>query len=512
MNSTTSRTSRRRFVSGAAASLALLAARGAAGQNSLPAEGIPFSPQDVIEAAATLARSEYQPPAPMPAELSRIDQQTYRAIHFRKSEAIWSASTTRFSVELFAPGYIYTQGVDIHLVQDGMARRVAATPQTFETTNADVARLLETIGRFAGFRIHYPINSDDYADEFLVFRGASYFRGVSKHQRYGLSARGLAIDVAEPRGEEFPAFRSFWIERPQKGASHIVVHALLDSPGVTGAYLFTVRPGEPTTMDVEATLFPRRPLDHVGIGTLSSMFMHGPMDMNGRADWRPEVHDSLGLAMHTGWGERIWRPLSNPRVLQISGFVDESPKGFGLIQRERRFDAFQDLGARFDLRPSAWIRPLGDWGKGHVVLVEIPSESEANDNIIAYWRPAETMKPGNTYAIGWQISFDAAPPTAGIAPVIRSSQGLAFESSDRVVVIDYAPMQGVDPASVTLNVQCEPGRLVSATVETNDMTGGLRAAVRFDPANQPMSEIRVEPKRDDRPVGETFLYRWTAGG
>jgi glucan biosynthesis protein len=498
---------RRDFLAALSAGLSLLAVPRALASQAA------FSPQVVIEEAAALARRDFTPPERIPEALSRLDYSTYRGIRFRKSEAIWATAPSRFSVELFAPGFLYNEGVDLFLVEEGVALPVAASAATFETPTPEIAALLDRVRRFAGFRVHYPINRDDYADEFIVFQGASYFRAVSRDQRYGLSVRGLAVDVAEPGGEEFPTFRRFWIERPQKGASHVVVHALLDSPSLTGAYHFTVRPGDPTTMDVEATLFPRRTVEHVGLGALTSMFMHGPMDMDSRPDHRPAVHDSLGLAMLTGRGERIWRPLANPRALQIAAFVDQSPKGFGLIQRERSFEAFQDLEARYELRPSAWVRPVGDWGRGHVVLVEIPSDSEANDNIVAYWRPAEPLLEGETYAYSWQVSFpDDVPPPPGLARVIRSAQGMAFESDEREIVIDYAPVPGLDPAGLSLDVTCAPGVLRQATVHVNEITGGLRAAVRFDPSGQPLSEIRVQPKRDDVPVGETWLYRWTAEG
>lgn len=471
-----------------------------------------FSPEEVERAAAALAGQSYEPPGQVPEGLSNLDYNTYRQIRFRKSQAIWAQNPSRFTLELFAPGYLYKEGVDLFLVEDGVAAALVANADTFETPSAHIAQLLDEVRRFAGFRVHYPLNRADYQDEFLVFLGASYFRAVSKGQRYGLSARGLAIDVAEPTGEEFPTFRRFWIERPQKGASHIVIHALLDSPSVAGAYHFTVRAGDPTSMDIEATLYPREALNHIGIGTLTSMFMHGPMDMEARPDYRPAVHDSHALAMHNSRGEHIWRPLSNPGTLQVSAFVDENPHGFGLVQRQRQFDAYQDLDDHYELRPSAWVTPLSEWGRGHVVLVEIPSDSKDNDNIIAYWRPAQPLEAGKSYKFAWQISLpEDCPLPETLARVTRSAYGLASGAPHRQVMIDYAPLAGVDPDKVKLEVECQPGEIIRANARPNRITGGLRVAVRFDTQDHPASEIRVQPKYDERPVGETWLYRWTRG-
>ena len=217
---------------------------------------------------------------------------------------------------------------------------------------------------FSGFRVHGPINRPDYFDEYVVFQGASYFRAVGRGQVYGLSARGLAIDTARPGGEEFPIFRAFWIEKPKPGARSIVVHALLDSASTTGAYRFEIEPGEATIIDVEATLYPRRALTHVGLGPLTSMYLHGPGHHRIDDDFRPAVHDSDGLAIYNGNGECIWRPLTNPRTLQTSAFMDRSPKGFGLCQRARSFHDYEDLEARYERRPTRVDRAQGRLGAG----------------------------------------------------------------------------------------------------------------------------------------------------
>ena len=232
-------------------------------------------------------------------------------------------------------------------------------------------------------------------DEFLVFQGASYFRAVARGQQYGLSARGLAVRTARAEGEEFPAWTDFWIERPAEKAERIVIHAILQSRSVVGAYTFAARPGNDTVIDVDATLFARTELTAFGIAPLTSMFL---FDSSNRArfdDYRSAVHDSDGLQIVNGRGERIWRPLANPASLQISAFIDDSPKGFGLLQRKRSFEDFEDAEALYNKRPSLWVEPKGQWGPGHVELVEIPSEREIHDNVVAYWQPKVPIAAGS---------------------------------------------------------------------------------------------------------------------
>lgn len=353
----------------------------------------PFSHADVVTGAKRLAARPFVLPSTVPQALGKLTYDLYRQIRFRKDRAIWRKSPSPFAIELFSPGFLYKHGIDISVVENAKVFLAAIDEEAFDVPSPEIGTVLAALGKFAGFRLHYPINRPDYQDEFVVFQGASYFRAVSRGQSYGLSARGLAIDVAEPEGEEFPSFTRFWIERASADANSIVVHALLDSPRISGAYRFGIYPGTATVIDVDLTLFPREPFAHIGLGALTSMFMFGPLDTATRADYRPAVHDSLGLAVHTGTGERIWRPLNNPRRLQVSGFVDRNPRGFGLIQRDRRFSHFQDLEARYQTRPSAWIAPKGDWGPGRIVLAEIPTDSETNDNIVAYWRPDAGLIP-----------------------------------------------------------------------------------------------------------------------
>ena len=191
--------------------------------------------------------------------------------------------------------------------------KVRYSPEMFEFGNVEIEpAALENLG-FAGFKVLYPLNKPDKADELMTLLGASYFRVIGKDQVYGLSARGLAIDTALPSGEEFPRFREFWIERPEADRRNLVIYALLDSPRATGAYRMVVTPGKDSTVDVKARIYLREPVEKLGIAALTSMYLFGANQPSELLNYRPQLHDSEGLAIHTGADEWIWRPLNKDR-------------------------------------------------------------------------------------------------------------------------------------------------------------------------------------------------------
>lgn len=513
--------SRRDFLVRMSAAAGVLACAPGAG-----AQGARFSRKVVIDAARDLATRPYTPLKAVPKGLLTMDYDEYQRIEYRKDAAIWGGTPTRFSVEMFAPGNLYTRGVKIAIVENGQAFAVPVDSTTFRlrgkalesrqelARNVEILDLLSSLGQVAGFRLHYPINKEGYQEEFVVFQGASYFRAVSHGQQYGLSARGLAIDVAEPTGEEFPEFREFWIERPSSRADSIVVHALLDSQRVSGAYRFGIYPDDPTRMDIEATLFVREELRHVGLGCLTSMYLFGELDRSDRPDYRRAVHDSVGLSMLTGQNESVWRPLNNPLDLQVSSFVDKSPKGFGLAQRDRTLESFEDIQVAYQDRPSAWVTPRGDWGEGHVVLVEIPTPSEANDNIVAYWRPQRPLQPHVPHSFAYQLSWpDDTPLPAKTGRVTRSAFGLKLGTSTPEMVIDYTglPVE-IDAEAmkqIVIDTSFSAATLVEVVIQPLG-ENGLRVFVAFDPNDARMSEIRIQPKYKGAALGETWLFRWLA--
>ena len=377
---------------------------------------------DEGKAADVLAQKPYKAPDnKLPDTLKDLTYDRYRMIRFRPDQALWRNDGLPFQLQFFHRGFYYASRVDIFEVKDGLAYPVIYSPDMFSFGDQPVPDV-KNLG-FAGFRIHGLINRPYYFDEIGVFLGASYFRAVAKTLSYGLSARGLSLNTADPKGEEFPNFRTFWVERPAKGANSIVVHALLDSESAAAAYRFTIRPGETTIYDIEAALFPRVQIEQIGLASLTSMYFFGANDRAGVDDFRPEVHDSDGLAIQNGRGEQIWRPLNNPSALSISTYSDTNPRGFGLMQRERSFEQYQDSTARVETRPSLWVEPSGDWGDGEVRLIEIPSKSETNDNIAAFWVPRWPAKPGSRMEYSYRLSAllddEALSPQARVVATRR---------------------------------------------------------------------------------------------
>jgi len=471
-----------------------------------------FTPSLVHDLAERLCAQTFVRPAKaVPQSLQRLSYDQYRDIRFRSDEAVWRGEPLDVEVQLLPLGWLYDVPVEIWLVEDGTAKRLKADKSLFT-----LGPLVGDVDKnapfdFSGFRLHGPLNRSDYFDEYVVFQGASYFRAVGRGQTYGLSARGLTINTARPGGEEFPLFRSFWIEKPKPAAHAITLHALLDSASAAGAYKFEIAPGEATIIDVEATLYPRRKLTHVGLGPLTSMFLHAPGHNRIDDDFRPAVHDSDGLAIHNGNGECIWRPLTNPRTLQVSAFMDRSPKGFGLCQRARSFRDFEDLEARYERRPTVWIEPKGAWGPGYIELIEIPTEEEIHDNIVAYWKPANSPEPGRRFSFSYRMHWtDEIPVAWSGARVAATRVGKGRQPGATLFVVDFAgpAVAGQRQRPVAI-VTANPGTVADVAVHANPEVDGIRVSFELDPAGTDLSELRLALKLADRQISETWLYRWT---
>ena len=497
-----------------AATLLPVVRRVAAASHTADASRTAFAPGDVQKQARALAAERFvRPKIDLPKQLQDLGYEQYRDIRFKRERAIWTATGLPFLVELFHRGFVFKEPVMMYVVAEGTGRRVTYTPDFF-TFGASVSPPADgTVADFSGFRILAPINRADAFDEFVVFQGASYFRAVARGQGYGLSARGLALNTGAPEGEEFPFFRTFWIERPHPEARTIVVHALLDSVSTTGAYRFTIRPGETTVMDVEMTLYPRVELRLAGLAPLTSMFVFGPNDRLGIDDFRPAVHDSDGLAIWNGKGEWLWRPLTHPETLQISEFIDDNPRGFGLLQRHRAFVDYQDLEAQYERRPSLWIETIGHWGSGAVQLVEIPSKAVYHDNIVAFWRPSQPIPAQAehhlTYRLHWCWTPPVIPPLATIADV---RVGAGPERGMRLFVIDFVGGRLAElapDAPVQVAISTSAGSVRHSVARPNPVTGGWRARFVLDPAGAKLCEMRSTLKLGDEPLSEVWSYRWT---
>jgi len=515
----------RRTILAGTAHMALAAAFSAAigGRPAIAArteqEGTAFSYEGLVERARSMGGMPFEAvPETLPGPIADLTYDQYRSIRFRPDQGLWRDQGLPFQAQFFHLGSYYRRPVHVFEVVDGIAREVLFETSLFDYgSNSFDAPLPDHLG-FAGFRLHFPLNRPDYFDEIAAFLGASYFRGLGQGQRYGLSARGLAIDTALQSGEEFPYFREFWVERPAPGATDIRVHALLDSPRVAGAYRFVIRPGVNTVMDVTATLFPRAQIEKLGIAPLTSMFFFGEHSENRPNDFRPQVHDSEGLSMWTGSGEWIWRPLVNPGRLRVSSFSDENPRGFGLLQRDRSFDNYQDLEARYDRRPSLWVEPMEQWGRGVIQLIEIPTDAEIHDNIVAFWVPELPVEAGSewrlSYRLHWCIESPQRPATAETISTRTGVGGTAPEPNAdfRKFVIDFkgGRLSELSPdAGVTPDITVSNGEVINPVAQPNPVTEGWRVFFDARPSGSDAVEMRCFLKLDSEPLTETWSYQWT---
>lgn len=381
-----------------------------------------FGYAQVVEKARALAAKPYEPQKTIPKFLQELGFVGLNEIKFRDDKALWKGAAVPFEAWFYHPGSFYIHPVTIRVVDEDGVSRLPFSRDYYSYPNEDMrGKVPEDLG-FAGVKVLHQLNSTEYLDEVASFLGASYFRALPADAHYGLSARGLAIDTATEQGEEFPSFTDFWLVEPAQGAEKLTMYALLDSPSVAGAYKFVIDPGDTTTTQVEATLFPRKPIRKLGMAPLTSMFAWGENSLHRLDDYRPEAHDSDGLLIHNSTGEWLWRPLKNPQTLTINRFIANNVRGFGLLQRDRNFFHYQDLSYEYERRPGAWVTPKGDWGKGAIELVQIPSDSEVNDNIVVYWVPDDPVKAGETlhyaYNIAWIIE-DPSPDDRGTTQATR---------------------------------------------------------------------------------------------
>jgi glucans biosynthesis protein len=489
---------------------------------ALPAAGSSFSFDDLSRLAQERSTKPYVHAGNrLPADLARLDYDGLRDIRFRPAHALWRDAQLPFEAMFFHLGQNQREPVRVHEITPGGVRPLPYKPGDFDFGRNDAVRPggWGDLG-YAGLRLHYRLNSAQYKDELVAFLGASYFRALGAGQQYGLSARGLAIDTTGGSGEEFPRFTEFWLERPAANARQITVYALLDSPRATGAYRFEIRPGVETVTQVRARIFlrssPGKPIATLGIAPLSSMFFFGENQPR-PGDFRPEVHDSDGLLIATGAGEWLWRPLQNPARPIVNSFAVSRLRGFGLMQRDRRFDSYEDVEAHYERRPSAWVRPLGDWGPGRVELLQLPTPDETHDNVTAYWVPARLPAPGQpleiAYELGWQGDAQQRPPGSW---AVQSRRGIGYQrDSSKTVpnqvqyVVDFSgPALDALPAGAAVRAVVTAdanARVLEQLAYPNPAGKSWRMTVRvqrIDPA-RPV-ELRAFLQHDTNILSETW--------
>lgn len=482
----------------------------------------PFSFDWLTAHARGLAATPYVAPTERYGDLLKgLGYETFMGIKTRPGHQLWGNSDLPFSVEYFHLDSNSRTPVEINIVDQGQVHTVAYDPGMFTYPNPALASQLPADLGYAGFRLH-----DRRSDgrEWLAFKGASYFRSPGSLNQYGLSARGVSVNTGVGTTEAFPAFTRFWLYKPQPDDDEITICALLDGPHITGAYRMRCRRPGDVILDIESRLFQRQSINRLGIAPLTSMFWFSETNKRSGTDWRPEVHDSDGLAMASGQGERIWRALDNPPRPDYSEFSDENPRGFGLLQRDRVFGHYQDSAVSFERRPSAWVEPRNDWGKGHVGLFELPTEHEIYDNINAFWVPEQTATAGKHWSFDYRLYWTDKPPfPARLARTMATRTGRAGKPSTykqqsaiaRKFVIDFdgAAIAKLNPdTELAIDVSASSGRIENPyVIAVGTHTQRWRAFFDWTgdiPSDDAPVVLKAVLRRHKKRLSETWVYSY----
>ena len=493
----------------------------------------PFSFERLVAWSKSLAAKPRVADASLPADvLQRIDYDAQGKIRFDTRNALFRDGPGAFPVTFFHLGRLAPVPVHMYLIEtargDSFAREILYDPALFTMPADSPARQLPGGAGFAGFRLQESRLGDQAGrpwqdNDWVAFQGASYFRAIGELYQYGLSARGIALDAAVPdRPEEFPDFTRFYFEPPAAGSDAMTVYALLEGPSITGAYKFLLRRGKGVLMDIECRLFLRRDVERFGLAPLTSMYLYSETVKPAGIDWRPEVHDSDGLAMWNGAGERIWRPLNNPTQTRASAFSDNSPKGFGLLQRDRSFDHYQD-GVHYEKRPSLWVEPLGAWGEGEVQLIEIATDDEIHDNVLACWVPKAPASAGSSVTLKYRLHWSAEEPfPSPLARCIATRMGRGGQpgrprpTGVRKFMVEFIgkPLEAL-PSGVKPELVLTAARgkfsYVFAEAVPNGVPGHWRAQFDFTPEGNETIDMRLFLKNGDQTLSETWLYQLQPG-
>lgn len=469
----------------------------------------------VVGLARALSKETYDAKQGRVAKAFRdLDYDGYKRILFRRDKSLWLEDNLPFRAQFFHPGFIHDHKVELNEFTEGYLQRIPFNREWFEYHEVSFPFWAYWGTDYTGFRLLNQLNEPGKWDEVVSFLGASYFRALARGQVYGISARGIAVDTGEDGPEEFPRFTKFWLGKPAPDAEAVVLHALLEGPGVTGAYTFTVRPGDETLVDVRATLFMRKAVKTLGLAPLTSMFWFGEASPHRFGDFRPEVHDSDGLLVALDENTRIWRPLENPPEKRLTHFPVGKFHGFGLLQRDREFHSYEDLEAHYEARPGVWVEPLGPWPQGEIRLMELPANSEHHDNIVAWWVPEKTPQPGTApLELSWRLHWSNAPTFGGPAGWVQSVRRTMQDGAPgrTQFVIDYTFPEAVDPAQPpAADITVPQGvEIASHQVIHNPTTQSWRLNLRLAaPPGTAVPGIRVRLLREDKAVTETLVLPW----
>jgi len=517
---------RRAFLKAAAATGALGAlgapASAQSGDNGIKyGPSRPFSFEALKEEARRLIAEPYRPQSvPDPEVTGKIDYEAWGKITYNTDHALYATSKEKFPIEFFHLGKFFPKAVRVYAVEEGSAREVLYDTSYFNMPADSVAQKLSHGAGFAGFRIQEAKGGalDWKKNDWVAFLGASYFRAIGDLHQYGMSARGVALDTwVANRSEEFPGFTHVYVG--PESDDGVVLHALLEGPSIVGAYRFVMTRGKGVLMDIDCKLFLRGDFVRFGIAPLTSMYWFSETEKPRAIDWRPEVHDSDGLSMWTGSGERIWRPLNNPPRVMASAFGDDNPKGFGLIQRDRNYDHYLD-NVFYDRRPSVWVEPKGDWGKGAVQLIEIPTDDEIHDNIVAVWVPSTPAVPGSEFDFSYRLYWQADEPhPTNLARCVATRLGNGGQPGKprpkgvRKFMVEFlgGPLEklpfGVKPEPVLWSSRGEFSYIYTEAVFDN-VPGHWRAQFDLTVTGQDPVEMRLFLKNGDEVLTEQWLYQY----
>jgi periplasmic glucans biosynthesis protein len=488
------------------------------------AKGPRFAYQEVVERAKRLAEQPFQETTTwrLPRAFDKLDYDAWREIRFKPEQAMLASSGSPFRLETFHLGFLYRRPVTINLIRDGIAAPIPYSTTLFDYGRVKPEESLPVNFGFAGFRLHYPLNDPHVNDEVISFLGASYFRFLGREQKYGLSARALCVE-AGTENESFPFFREFWIETPGVRASHATIYGLLDDRAATGAFRFDLTPGQDSELEVQATLFPRQAGVKFGLAPLTSMYLAGENDRRISPGFRAELHDSDGLLMRTGADEWLWRPLANPTYTRTTSFLDNDVKGFGLMQRDRAFESYQDLDLSYESRPSYFVEPTGAWGPGRVELIELSTADETNDNVVASWTPAASPAPLAPYSYAYKITACLDEPRLSpngrvvntfIAPAKALGSSEATVVNSKRFLADFAGgdlgYYVADPSEVEVVATTTNGQILRKAIAANPHIEGLRAMFDVSVKSGETADLRLYLRAGGRTLTETWTYPWTS--
>ncbi len=480
---------------------------------ALPGAGEAFEANTLLDFARARSKAPFAGPrsGDLPAALKNLSRDAYEAIRPAAGRAIWADRGIGYSFEPLLRGSIFDTPVALFSVENGLVQPIAYDKTAFSAPGIDLPDL-GADAAFSGFRLRARFVDGGELLDFALFQGGSFFHLVAEGQDFGINARALALRPADARGEEFPLFRALFIETPAPGQP-VVVHAFAESDSATAAFKLTLTPGRDASVaGIDGTVFARADLDHIGLGGMQGSYLFGALDRRRVDDLRAAAFSVEGLAIHNGSGEPIWRPVHNPEALQVSAFVDRGPKGFGLMQRARSYDDFDDDRRHWEQRPSLWLEPLDDWSEGAVTLLEIPSDSELNENVFAYWRPKATLAKGGEmrflcrqhWSKGWPD-----PLPSGIARVSDSRCGHGGAGNRRLFAVDFQGDAVTEPGDIEVDLSASAGTITRQDRYAYPARKILRILFELDPGGERASELRLALRRGQDRASETWLFRWT---